>query len=129
MSTKNDTCSFCINDDEKILETKNAFVISDKFPVTKYHSLIIPKRHVESYFDLTPEEYADCMVLIKTAKKTLCELDKTISGFNIGVNDGVDAGQTVSHCHIHLIPRRKGDVEKPAGGIRHIIPEKGFYQK
>jgi len=127
LSGKNNTCPFCINADKKILETKNAFVISDKFPVTKYHSLIIPKRHVESYFDLTPEEYADCMVLIKTSKKTLCELDKTISGFNIGVNDGVDAGQTITHCHIHLIPRRKGDVKKPSGGVRHIIPEKGFY--
>ena len=129
MSGKNNTCPFCINDDKKILETKNAFVISDKYPVTKHHSLIIPKRHVESFFDLTPEEIADCMVLIKTSQKTLCELDKTISGFNIGVNDGADAGQTVSHCHIHLIPRRKGDVKEPSGGIRHIIPEKGSYQK
>jgi len=112
MSGKNNTCPFCINDDKKILETKNAFVISDKYPVTKYHSLIIPKRHVKSFFDLTPEEIADCMVLIKTSKKTLCELDKTISGFNIGVNDGVDAGQTISHCHIHLIPRRKREDEE-----------------
>ncbi len=128
MSTEKNSCPFCNNDDKKLLETKNAIVISDKFPVTKNHSLIIPKRHVESYFDLTPEEYADCMVLIKTSKKTLCELDKTISGFNIGVNDGADAGQTISHCHIHLIPRRKGDVKEPAGGVRHIIPGKGFYQ-
>jgi len=128
MSGENKTCPFCDNDDKKILETKNAFVISDKYPVTKNHALIIPKRHVESYFDLTPEEYIDCIVLIKTSKKTLCELDKTISGFNIGVNDGADAGQTISHCHIHLIPRRKGDVKEPAGGVRHIIPGKGFYQ-
>jgi len=120
-------CPFCNNDDKKLLETKNAIVISDKFPVTKNHSLIIPKRHVESYFDLTPEEYADCMVLIKASQKTLCELDKTILGFNIGVNDGVVAGQTVSHCHIHLIPRRKRDVKNPQGGIRHVIPKKGFY--
>ena len=128
MSGENNTCPFCINTDKKILETKNAFVISDKYPVTKFHSLIISIRHVESFFDLTPEEYADCMVLIKTSRKTLRELDKTISGFNIGVNDGVDAGQTITHCHIHLIPRRKGDVKDPSGGIRHIIPEKGFYQ-
>jgi len=122
------SCPFCNNDDKKLLETKNAIVISDKFPVTKNHSLIIPKRHVESYFDLTPEEYADCMVLIKTSKKTLCELDETISGFNIGVNDGDVAGQTVSHCHIHLIPRRKGDVSNPRGGIRNIIEGKGDWQ-
>ena len=128
MSGENNSCPFCNNNDKKLFETKNAFVISDKYPVTKYHSLIIPKRHVESFFELTPEEYADCFVLIKTSKKTLSELDKTISGFNIGVNDGTDAGQTITHCHIHLIPRRKGDVDNPLGGIRHIIPEKGFYQ-
>lgn len=127
MSGENNTCLFCNNDNKKLFETKNAYVIYDKYPVTKNHTLIIPKRHVESYFDLTAEEYADCMVLIKTSQKTLCELDTAISGFNIGVNDGSDAGQTISHCHIHLIPRRKGDVEKPIGGIRHIIPEKGFY--
>ena len=127
MSGENNTCPFCNIDDKKLFESKNAFVIYDKYPVTKNHCLIIPKRHVESFFELTAEEYADCMVLIKTSQKTLCELDKTISGFNIGVNDGADAGQTISHCHIHLIPRRKGDVEKPSGGIRHIIPEKGFY--
>jgi len=127
MSAEKNNCPFCNIDDKILFQFKNAIVISDKYPVTKYHSLIIPKRHVESYFDLTPEEYADCMVLIKTSKKTLCELDKTISGFNIGVNDGADAGQTISHCHIHLIPRRKGDVKEPAGGVRHIIPEKGFY--
>ena len=128
MSSENNTCPFCINADKKILETKNAFVISDKYPVTKYHSLIIPKRHIVSFFDLTPEEIADCMVLIKTSKKTLCELDETISGFNIGVNDGADAGQTISHCHIHLIPRRKGDVSNPRGGIRKIIEGKGDWK-
>jgi len=127
MSEEKNNCPFCNIDDKKILETKNAIVIYDKFPVTKNHSLIIPKRHIESFFDLTAEEYADCMVLIKTSKKTLCELDRTISGFNIGINDGVDAGQTISHCHIHLIPRRKGDVKEPSGGVRHIIPRKGFY--
>jgi len=127
MASEKNNCPFCNIDDKILFQFKNAIVISDKYPVTKYHSLIIPKRHVESYFDLTPEEYIDCIVMIKTAKKTLCELDKTISGFNIGVNDGADAGQTISHCHIHLIPRRKGDVKDPSGGVRHIIPEKGFY--
>ena len=129
MSGENNSCPFCINDDKKILETKNAFVISDKYPITKHHSLIIPRRHVESFFNLTPEEYADCMVLIKTSQKTLCKLDGTISGFNIGVNDGEDAGQTIPHCHIHLIPRRKGDVSNPRGGIRNLIEVKGDWQK
>lgn len=127
MSGENNTCPFCNNHDKILFETKNSYVIYDKYPVTKNHSLIIPIRHVESFFDLTPEEIADCMVLIITSQKTLCELDKTIFGFNIGINDGVDAGQTIAHCHIHLIPRRKGDVKDPSGGIRHVIPEKGFY--
>jgi len=127
MSGENNTCTFCINNEKKLFETKNAYVIFDKYPITKKHTLIITKRHVKSFFDLTAEEYADCFILIKTSKKTLCEMDKTISGFNIGVNDGSDAGQTIAHCHIHLIPRRKGDVQNPLGGIRHIIPEKGFY--
>ena len=127
MVAENNTCTFCKIGDTKLFETKNALVIFDKFPVTKNHSLIIPKRHVESFFDLTPEEYADCMVLIKTTKETLSKLDESISAFNIGVNVGQDAGQTVSHCHIHLIPRRKGDIEKPDGGVRNIIPGKGSY--
>lgn len=124
---RENNCPFCNNNDKKLFETKNAFVIYDKYPVTKNHSLIIPKRHIESFFDLTPGEYADCMVLIRTSKNILCDLDNTISGFNIGVNDGTDAGQTIAHCHVHLIPRRKGDVKEPSGGIRHIIPETGFY--
>ena len=127
MSVEKINCPFCNNNDKTLFDTKNAFVISDKYPVTRYHSLVIPKRHVESFFELTPEEFADCMVLIKTSQKTLCELDKTISGFNIGVNDGIDSGQTITHCHIHLIPRRKGDVKNPRGGIRNTFPEKGLY--
>ena len=129
MSGEKNNCAFCNNDDKKLIETKNAFVISDKYPVTQSHSLIIPKRHVESFFELTPEEYADCMILIKTIRKILCKQDVTITGFNIGVNDGIDAGQTITHCHVHLIPRRKGDVENPFGGIRHVIPQKGFYEE
>ena len=127
MVAENNTCTFCKIGDTKLFETKNALVIFDKFPVTKNHSLIIPKRHVESFFDLSSDEYADSLLSINVSKKILCDLDKTISAFNIGINDGTDAGQTISHCHIHLIPRRKGDVRDPAGGIRNIIPEKGSY--
>lgn len=122
-------CPFCSIDDQIQYETKNALAILDKYPVTRYHTLIIPKRHVDSFFNMNLDEYSDCIYLMKVVKSTLSKLDPTISGFNMGVNDGYDAGQTVNHCHIHLIPRRSGDVPDPRGGIRHIIPEKGFYQK
>jgi diadenosine tetraphosphate (Ap4A) HIT family hydrolase len=90
--------------------------------------LIIPKRHVASYFELGQAEYNAVNHLLLEQKKDIMERDKNVSGFNVGVNCGKDAGQTVFHCHIHLIPRRKGDVENPLGGVRHTIPGKGFYR-
>jgi diadenosine tetraphosphate (Ap4A) HIT family hydrolase len=122
------TCPFCNSQDKILFDTQNVFVISDKYPITKNHTLIIPKRHVESFFDLSSDEYAECLLSISISKQILCDLDNTISAFNIGINDGTDAGQTISHCHIHLIPRRKGDIQDPSGGVRNIFPEKGFYQ-
>lgn len=108
-------------------ETDTALAILDKYPVTKYHTLIIPKRHVESYFELTDVEHMDCINLINVVKIVLNKLDESITGFNIGVNIGKDAGQTIFHCHIHLIPRRREDVSDPEGGIRNLIPGKGKY--
>lgn len=122
-------CSFCDDDIEIQNESKYAISIFDKFPVTEFHSLVIPRRHVESFFELNQFEYLDCLSLLHQTKKRLFGLDKEISGFNIGINDGHDAGQTISHCHIHLIPRRKNDVKFPMGGVRHIFPEKGYYGK
>ena len=118
------SCLFCHLDDQIQYETENAVVVFDKYPVTRYHTLIIPKRHVESYFELTDYEHMDCVNLINVIKVILCKLDETITGFNVGSNIGEDAGQTISHCHIHLIPRRKGDTKNPRGGIRAVIPDK-----
>ncbi len=122
-------CKFCNIREDIQYDVKNAFAISDKYPVTKYHTLVIPKRHVESYFDLTVEEHLNCIILLDVVRNTLVKLDNTITGFNIGVNNGKDAGQTISHCHIHLIPRRKNDTENPKGGIRRVISKKEDWQK
>ena len=102
------------------------WVIRDGFPISPGHTLIVPKRHVASFFDLTPEERADLLALLDAAK---ADLDRELSpqGYNIGINDGAAAGQTVPHLHIHLIPRFAGDQEDPRGGIRWIIPEKADY--
>tara|TARA_B110000438_G_scaffold273670_1_gene293226 strand:+ start:1030 stop:1350 length:321 start_codon:yes stop_codon:yes gene_type:complete len=97
------------------------------YPVTKHHTLIITNRHVSDYFELTEIEIKDLNEILKDQKKQLSELDKEISGFNVGVNIGKDAGQSIMHCHIHLIPRRNGDVEDPRGGVRGVIPSKQKY--
>jgi len=104
-----------------------AYVIHDAFPVTPGHTLIIPKRHVATYFDLGQAEVNACTQLLHAAKARIEAMDPSVQGFNIGVNDGEVAGQTILHCHLHVIPRRPGDVEHPRGGIRHIIPGKGQY--
>lgn len=121
-------CPFCSKQIQIQHESKTAFAIFDKYPVTNFHSLIIPKRHVKSYFELTDIEKSDCLDLVSKVRQFLCETDEKITGFNVGINDGDDAGQTIEHCHIHLIPRRKNDVENPLGGIRNIFPKKGYYE-
>ena len=92
------------------------------------HTLIIPKRHTFDYFGLKQAELNAINLLIHQQKALMDNADKTIGGYNIGMNCGEAAGQSVWHCHIHLIPRRKGDVEKPKGGVRHVIPNKGNYE-
>lgn len=121
-------CRFCNIGEEIQYKAENAFAVLDKYPITKYHTLVIPKRHVESYFELTNTEHMDCIDLINTIRIMLCKLDETITGFNIGTNVGRDAGQTISHCHIHMIPRRKDDTENPRGGIRRVLTNKGDWQ-
>ena len=101
--------------------------IQDKYPVTKGHLLIVPIRHVEDYFSLTDREKYDADKLIKLCKKTIEAQDSSVTGFNIGINCGESAGQTIFHCHIHLIPRRDGDSLTPRGGVRGVIPEKMSY--
>ena len=121
-------CMFCqLSKDRVAHENEHAVAFYDLFPVTERHALIIPKRHVKDYFGLNENELIACNDLLKKLKDEISENDPTVTGFNIGMNCGEDAGQTVFHCHIHLIPRRKGDVENPRGGVRHLIPGKGYY--
>ena len=124
----NESCIFCqLPKDRIICENYLAIAFYDLFPVSEKHTLIIPRRHIKDFFELTEDELIACNELINKLKKTLLIDDSLISGFNIGINCGEDAGQTVFHCHIHLIPRRKGDIENPMGGVRNIIPGKGKY--
>lgn len=122
-------CIFCRPGKRKILENDLVYIMEDKYPVTKGHSLIIPKRHVADYFDLYMPERNAVEDLLHSQQKKLLKTDASITGFNIGVNVGATAGQTVFHVHVHLIPRRNGDVTNPRGGIRHVIPGKGDYKK
>jgi len=110
-----------------VIDNTLAFAIRDGFPVTEGHTLFVPKRHAADYFELSQAEINAINQLMNQQNKLLKDADKTIEGFNIGMNCGEVAGQTIFHCHVHLIPRRKGDVENPRGGVRHIIPGKGYY--
>ena len=123
------TCLFCSIDPSRVIASnKLAYAIKDGFPVTEGHTLIIPHRHAETFFDLTEDEVLACNELLHEQRQSILQRDGTVTGFNIGMNAGATAGQTVFHCHTHLIPRREGDVENPRGGIRHVIPNKGYYK-
>jgi diadenosine tetraphosphate (Ap4A) HIT family hydrolase len=121
-------CPFCRLEKERelIVESALAFSIFDKFPVSDGHALVIPKRHVSNYFDLSFKEQSACWLMVNKVKQILNERFK-VEDFNIGINVGTIAGQTVSHVHIHIIPRYKGDVENPIGGVRNVIVGKGAY--
>ena len=120
-------CIFCQPGKRKKTNNELAYVVEDKYPVTVGHTLIIPKRHVADYFDLHMSERNAIEELLHEQRILLLKRDKTITGFNIGINSGESAGQTIFHVHVHLIPRRDKDVSNPRGGIRHIIPGKGDY--
>lgn len=121
-------CLFCNVPQERVVEGNElAYAVRDGYPVTPGHTLVIPGRHVADYFGLSAEEREAIHELIVSQKDALLESDDSIQGFNIGANCGQVAGQTIFHCHIHLIPRRDGDVENPRGGVRHTIPGKGNY--
>jgi len=128
--TRQKGCLFCELGKTRI-ESQNelAVVIRDQFPVTPQHTLIIPKRHVADYFGLYQPEINAINQLLVKQKTSIARTDPTITGFNIGINCGESAGQTVFHCHVHLIPRRDGDVPEPRGGVRDVIPGKGDYRK
>ena len=130
MKDPNNPCIFCkIRKEELQFENQLAYSSIDSYPVSEFHSLIVPKRHVETYFDLTYEEIQACNELILKTKEKILEQDSTVKGFNIGTNAGKVAGQSIMHCHIHLIPRREGDVEDPQGGVRSVIPKKQHYKR
>ncbi len=121
-------CVFCGlgTDRELLLESATALAFYDAFPVSPGHALIIPKRHVENYFALSVREQMACLLVLDKLKNILTERHSP-AGFNIGINIGEASGQTVSHAHIHLIPRYKNDVDDPRGGVRGVIPEKRIY--
>lgn len=126
----NKDCIFCSPvADPILLENRYAFVIRDSFPASPGHSLIIPKRHIAAYFELSERELLSCHQLLVATKEDILDSYKKVTDFNVGINIGADAGQSIPHCHIHLIPRRKGDVDNPQGGVRHVIPGKGHYKK
>jgi len=126
--SENTDCPFCSPDSERelIVESATAYSIFDKFPVSNGHALIIPKKHCADYFDLTFKEQSACWFMLNEVKAIL---DKRFNpeGFNVGININETAGQTVHHAHIHLIPRYKGDVWNPRGGVRGVIPDKRNY--
>ena len=128
MKDPNNPCIFCNEKKNNIVdENDHAYASYDPYPVSKKHCLIVPKRHVKNYFDLSEKEILACNQLIKSMKIKIEEKDKSVKGFNIGTNSGKAAGQSIMHCHVHLIPRREGDVKNPQGGVRSVIPLKQHY--
>jgi len=122
------SCLFCsIPPDRAIIGNELAFAMRDGFPITDLHTLVIPRRHAATYFDLQRDELLACDDLIRELRDLIRTQDALVEGFNIGLNAGEVAGQTIFHCHFHIIPRRRGDVENPRGGVRHLIPGKGYY--
>jgi diadenosine tetraphosphate (Ap4A) HIT family hydrolase len=125
---RTDLSPFLIGDEarELIIETATVFSFYDKFPVAEGHALIVPKRLVSNYFDLTLKEQTACWIVANKVK-TILQEKYNPHGFNLGININEVAGQTISHCHIHIIPRYKGDVKNPRGGVRGVIPDKKEY--
>ena len=117
-------CIFCQRDKlEIIAENELALAFKDSCPVSEGHSLVIPKRHVETYFDASPEEHAAISSLVGQVSRIL-QKEVSPNGYNIGANVGEAAGQTVFHFHVHIIPRYRGDVADPRGGVRKVIPNR-----
>jgi diadenosine tetraphosphate (Ap4A) HIT family hydrolase/5-methylcytosine-specific restriction endonuclease McrA len=124
---REDDCAFCHGKPTIIAKNELAISFFDRYPVTQFHSLIIPKRHCDTYFDLSQPEINAIHQLTHETRNEILRKDSTVTGFNHGFNSGSTAGQTVFHCHLHLIPRRTGDMSDPRGGIRHAVAGKGYY--
>lgn len=123
-------CPFCDPGLKKRILRKKGIVyaVADRYPVTPGHTLIIPIRHSSDFFTMTKQEQYDMLELLDDLRSALMREDSSITGFNVGTNCGLPAGQTVMHAHVHLIPRRKGDSPNPVGGVRWVIPSKGNYK-
>ena len=130
MKDPNNPCLFCnVKKRGCAHENDLAYASYDSYPVSEHHCLIIPKRHIKDYFDLSNDELVACNDLIKIVKKEITNKDSLVKGFNLGTNIGIVSGQTILHCHFHLIPRREGDVDNPQGGVRTVIPNKQHYKR
>ena len=130
MKDPNNPCLFCnVEKSGCAYENRLAYASYDSYPVTEHHCLIIPKKHIKDYFDLSNDELIACNDLIKVVKKEITNKDPLIKGFNLGTNIGIVSGQSILHCHFHLIPRREGDVDNPQGGVRSVIPNKQHYKR
>ena len=128
MKNPNNPCIFCsVRKDELLFENNIAYESTDSYPVPQLHSLVVPKRCIKNFFELNDQEIIACNDLIKKLQKKILSEDNTVKGFNIGTNSGKAAGQSIFHCHIHVIPRREGDVKNPQGGVRSVIPSKQHY--
>lgn len=125
--SKPSDCPFCRLSPERIIDSNaHALMVADAFPVSPGHTLVILRRHIADFFGATSEEIASVYELLQRAKNRL-DRDLMPAGYNIGVNIGTAAGQTVLHVHVHLIPRYAGDIQNPIGGVRNILPGKGAY--
>ena len=130
MKNPNNPCLFCnVEKSGCAHENELAYASYDSYPVTEHHCLIIPKRHIKDYFDLSNKELIACNDLIQIIKDEITKKDPSIKGFNLGTNIGKVSGQSILHCHLHLIPRREGDVDNPQGGVRSVIPNKQHYKR
>ena len=127
VAARQEDCVFCNASKPHIAKNELAIAVRDGCPVTPLHALIIPCRHAPTYFDLYEPERRAINLLLDQVKADILASDKSVKGFNIGINCNEVAGQTVMHCHVHLIPRRRGDVEDPRGGVRGVIPGKASY--
>ena len=120
-------CPFCSLPQDRLLRaTQLGVAARDIYPVSRGHTLIIPKRHIRSFFDATAAERGELMELLQWAREGLLAAERP-DGFNVGINDGDAAGQSVPHLHIHLIPRYRGDRPDPRGGVRWVLPDKADY--
>ena len=130
MRDPNNPCLFCnISESGCAHENDLAYASYDSYPVSEHHCLIIPKRHIKDYFELTKDELTACHELIKIVKDEILSKDQSVKGFNLGTNIGKVSGQSILHCHFHLIPRREDDVKNPQGGVRSVIPNKQHYKR